>query len=615
MNEAAAHQFKGTPLDYVVIIAYFVLIVGFGVFFGKYSKTTRDFFFGGQRFSWWLIGFSGIATTVGSYSFIKYSEVGFKYGISSTQSYLNDWFWIPILLCVWLPIIYFGRIQSVPEFFERRFNRRCRTAATALILLYLVGYVGVNLYTLGQTLQSLLGWQIMTGAILTALAVMVYMFAGGQTSVIMTDLAQGIILLIAGLGLLAAGIWHVGGLSEFWALLPQADKYAFSEFNKPDDFSFVGIYAQDGLANTGAFILMNQGMIMRFLSIRSVDEARKMSVFWILVLAPLAAITVSSGGWVAKALVATGEIDTEAKHAFVDAAHYLCLPGLFGFVLAALTAALMSTADTLITACSAIFVNDIYRPYVRKEAPDKHYLNVARVTSVTTTLLGIALVPVFMQSQSIYNAHAMFTAAVTPPIVMAILFGILWKRYTPAAAFATVVGGMALVALSFFPALDDVLLKPFSFGMGEKSFGFTRALYGLVVCGVLGVVVTMFTKPRRSEEIAALVTGGQLEAMRQFKGAPINRREGKRVYLKLIIDPSLPHDDVAVLPASALEAMAAEPGDLIYVCDRRWWYGGLKSHHMRIGGKCNDGEIRVSKEAAEHGHFFDTEQVFVEKTM
>ena len=94
----------GTNTDYLVMLGYFVFVVGFGLYFGRYAKTTRDFFLGGQRFSWWLIAFSAVATLVGSYSFIKYSEVGFTHGISSTQAYLNDWFWAPVLLLVWLPV-------------------------------------------------------------------------------------------------------------------------------------------------------------------------------------------------------------------------------------------------------------------------------------------------------------------------------------------------------------------------------------------------------------------------------------------------------------------------------------------------------------------------------
>ena len=611
MNELVATS-KGTSLDYIVIVAYFVVIVAFGLWFGRYTHTTKDFFFGGQRFAWWIIAFSAIATTVGSYSFIKYSEAGYKYGISSSQSYLNDWFWVPILLLVWLPILYFGRIQSVPEYFERRFGTANRFAAVAIILLYLVGYVGVNLYTTGVAMQSVLGWPVMIGAIVTALIVMCYMFAGGQTSVIMTDLVQGVILLVAGIGVFLVGVAHLGGFIDFWALLPKSHRYIFSEFSTPDKFSFVGIYAQDGLANTGAFMLMNQGMIMRFLSMKSVADARKMTVAWLLVLSPLACIAVSGGGWVARAMVERGEIATQANSAFVDAAHFLCAPGVFGFVLAALTAALMSTADTLVTAVSSIVINDIYRPYIKPNRADRHYLNVARVTSTVTVITGILLVLVFMREKSVYQAHAMFTAAVTPPIVVAILLGILWKRFTPAASFATMVGGGALVAISFIPGLDKILVGPFAFGMGADSYNFMRALYGLVACSLVGIVVTFATKPRPEDEIRGLVTGTQLDAMRAYKGGEINRTAGAKVRLRLRIDAGLA-DDVARVPAHALDTMAARLGDLLYVNEPRWWFGGLRSVHITAGEAAPDGELHLSPAAATNAHFEDGQEVIAEK--
>ena len=608
-------DFVGHPLDLVVVAIYFVAVVGFGLWFGKYTSNTKDFFFGGQRFAWWLIAFSGIATTVGSYSFVKYSNVGFQFGISSTQSYLNDWFWMPILMLIWLPIIYFGKIQSVPEYFDRRFGRTARHAATALILLYLIGYVGINLFTLGQLVQSLTGLPIMVGAMGTAFVVMLYMFSGGQTSVIMTDLVQGVILLFAGMGLFLYGVYHLGGFGDFWALLPRDHKFIFSEFNDPPSFSFIGIYGQDGLANTGAFVLMNQGMIMRFLSLRSVNEARKMSIFWILVLYPVAAITVSGGGWIAAALMANGEIDTNGKDAFVDAAVYLTRPGIFGFILAALTAALMSTADTLVTAVSSIVINDVYRPYIKPKAEDRHYLRVARISSACTVFIGLLLVLVFMQQDSIYSAHGMFTAAVTPPIVMAIFMGILIKRYSNAAALATMIGGSILVGLSFHPALSDMLLEPFSFGMGPESYKFTRSFFGMAACGTLGLVVMMFTKPRNADDIATLVNGGQIAAMRAFKGGKENRRPGKKVRLKVVADETITEYGMAIVPQSAMEALAAEPGDLLYVNEPRWWFGGLRSAHVHVASTTQDGPIRITPQAFEHAHFIVGQDVIVDKIL
>lgn len=604
----------GSTADVIVMMLYFAAVVSFGLYFGKYAKTTKDFFFGGQRFAWWLIAFSSIATMVGSYSFIKYSDVGFQHGLSASQTYLNDWFWVPILVLVWLPIIYFQRIQSVPEYFHRRFGRRARVAATVFLLIYLVGYVGVNLYTLGTALAPVLGWSVFTGAAVSCALVTVYVFAGGQTSVIMTDLAQGIILLIVGLAVFLAGVAHFGGFVNFWNLLPESHRYIFSDFNRPDDFSFIGIYAQDGLANTGAFILMNQGMMMRFLALRSVHDARRMSIFWILVLGPIAAITVAGGGWIAKALVANGELTTSSTNAFVNAAEFVCSPGVFGLVLAALLAALMSTADTLINAVSAVFVNDVYRPYIVRGSTDRHYLVVARAASLATALLGLALVPVFMMQKSIYSAHGMFTAAVTPPIVMAILLGVMWKRFNMPAVLATLIGGGVLVGLSMFKPFDAWFIEPFNFGMGPGAYTFTRALFGLAASGAVGVVVALCTRPQPVERIAGLVSGTQLEAMRVFKGGEINRVPGKPAYLCVEADSALA-EDAALLPPAALEAMAARAGDLVYVCDRRWWFGGLRSVHVRVAGESPDDRVHISLEAMDSAHFAPGQRVYTEKEL
>jgi SSS family solute:Na+ symporter len=608
-------QAIGTNIDYVVMLGYFVIVLGFGLYFGRYTRSTKDFFFGGQRFSWWLIAFSCVATVVGSYSFIKYSAAGFRYGISSTQSYLNDWFWMPILVLVWIPIIYYRKIQSVPEYLEIRFDKKTRVAATVIILFYIVGYIGINLITLGRTLETLLGWQVMTGAIITAVAVALYVYIGGQTAVIMTDLLQGIILLVAGLGLFAAAIYHFGGFGNFWALLPTEHKYAFSDFNAPPKFSFIGIYAQDGLANTGALMLMHQGFIMRFLSLKSVKDSRRMVVCWILVLAPLAAVATSCGGWIAKALVNKGDLVTEPGDSFVKAAHFLCSPGVFGFVLAALTAALMSTADSLINAVSAIFVNDIWRPYIRPKSNDKHYLQVARIASLVAAGLGLSLVPIFMKD-TIYGAHSMFTAAVTPPVLTAIFLGITWKRYTPTAAFVTIVGGAILIGLSF--VWPDALVGPFDFGMGPDSYKFMRALFGLLAAGTLGVSLTYFTRPRPEEEIKGLVAGTQKDAMRQFKGGEPNRRPGSKIRLRTKLDRTLSGGNAVIISQSALDTMAAEPGDLLYASHTRWWYGGLRPVHVRAGsaGASEDSPMMlISPEDAATAHFTDGQEVAVEKIM
>ena len=114
-----------------------------------------------------------------------------------------------------------------------------------------------------------------------------------------------------------------------------------------------------------------------------------------------------------------------------------------------------------------------------KDRNDQFYLSMARYASIGAAALGLALVPVFDQFGSIYLAHGAFIAAVTPPMAVAICFGFLFKRFTPAAAFATLLGGLiAMVASTAIPEL----IAPFAHGVpSDGNYKYMRALYGLVV--------------------------------------------------------------------------------------------------------------------------------------
>ncbi|MBN2798583.1 MAG: sodium/solute symporter [Deltaproteobacteria bacterium] len=603
MTEAAAVPYSGpglpegvlgTPLDYGIMIGYFVAMLAVGTWFGRNQTTTRDFFFGGQRFSWWLIAFSLIATTIGSYSFVKYSAIAYTWGLASTQTYLNDWFWIPFLLFGWVPILYFSRVMSIPEYFARRFNPTARKVSTVLLLVYLIGYVGINLFTMGQALHILLGWPILASAALVATISAIYVTFGGQTSVIMTDLFQGLMLIATGLLILVLGVLYLGGWDVFWEHLPRAHRLAFSPFNEDPSFPAVGIYWQDGVANSAMFYFLNQGMVMRLMAARTVEDSRKAMVVMLLVLMPLAAVVVASGGWVGQALVHAGHLpELPPKEAFFITAEFLSRPGVFGLVMAALTAALMSTVDTLITAIAAIVVNDVYQP-LRPAASDKELMRVARWSSVSITLLGVGLVPVFMSFGSIYSAHGAFTAAITPPLVVALLLGVFWRRFTPAAAVATMVGGSAVIFLSI---LAPVLVTPFAHGVpmvdvepgflaGKDQYKFMRALFGLFSCGVIGVTVTLFTTARPLDSVRGLVWGTVSDAIAHYKGSPGSESESAWAPAEARgreDDARQGHLPVVHLSASLAAALEAGPQDLIYLSDRRAWLGGLRSSHAIVG--------------------------------
>lgn len=625
----------GTSLDYGIIIGYFVVVLGFGALFGRYTKSTKDFFFSGQRFPWWLIAFSMVATIVGSYSFIKYSAVAYSYGMSSTQTYWNDWFWMPLFMFGWLPIIYYSRITSIPEYFERRFDRRTRLMATILMLAYLLGYIGINFYTLGVALNAMLGWDLMLAVVVIAVISGIYVTAGGQTSVIMTDLLQGVLLLAAGFLLFGLGLYYIGGIDVFWGLMPYQHRLPLGYTNAPPSFNMLGILWQDGLSQ-GCFVLfLNQGIMMRFLSAKSVKEGRKAITAVLIVLQVIAVVAVAGAGWLGKAMEQKGLIPsgTDPSTVFVVVSSVLCHPGVFGLVMAALTAALMSTADTLINATSAVAVNDLWKVYVKPRATDKQSLRMARYVSVGAAVIGVLMVPVYTSFKSIYAAHAAFTAMVGPPLAVTLMFGAFWRRFTSKAAFWTIAIGIVAMAVSVL--VPDVL-APFAFGIEKaggagidghlKSYFFVRALYGFIVCGLLGILISYLTVPRPLGDLTGLVWGTLKKAQTEFKGSPANTERGKPVTLTAGFRKKVTEHDFdektgrygVKLPPEALETLSAETGDLVFITDKRWYLGGLRSVHATVlSGRAKGDHLELPAEAAESLGLDPTEKrpVKVEKLL
>ena len=531
----------GTQLDRIIIIAYFALVMGFGAYFGKYSKTTSDYFFGGRRFSWWLIAISIVATGVGSHSFVKYSTKAYQYGLSSTMTYMNDWFFMPLFMFGWLPIIYYTKIKSIPEYFERRFSRKARYIATLMTLLYMIGYIAIQFLTLATALYKIYGIPLMLTVILIAIATTLYMHFGGQTSVIFTDLFQGFILIFAGLLLFYLGIQYLGdntalsGLNAFWTNLSPNEKLPLAHFNHPPDFNFVGIFWQDGIAGSVGFLFLNQGLIMRFMAAKSVNEGRKAAAFNVLIILPISAIVVSNAGWIGRAITNAVPnafpVDLAANDVFVAVTNIVSSPGVFGFIIAALCAALMSTADTLVNASSAIIVNDVYRPLAKKIKNEKEQLELARWTSIGVKVIAVALVPFFNSFDSIYEAHGWFHSTFTPPLVVGVFLGIFWKRFTTAAVIATFLGGAFLMLLGQnFPEL----ISPFSHGIElrpGRGYSYIGALYNIFVCAGVGIIVTFFTKSKSEKELSGLTIFDVHNLKSIFKGSPVNEEKGESINL------------------------------------------------------------------------------------
>ena len=604
---------------WVIIFGYFALVLGFGSFFARYNKTTQDFFFSGRRFSWWLITMSIVATGVGSHSFLKYSSKAYEHGFSSTMTYMNDWFFMPMFLFGWLPIVYYTKIRSIPDYFQRRFNSGVRVLATIAILGYMIGYIAIGFLTMGKTLEPLLGLDLYTIIFIVAIISGIYITFGGQTAVIFTDLAQGFILIFAGILIFLMGVNYVGGFSAFWNALSPEFKLPLAHFNHPANFNFVGIFWQDGVAGSVGFLFMNQGLIMRFMACKSVHEGRKAAAFNVLVLLPISTIVVSNAGWTGKAIsIVTPEAwnaATKLDHVFTQVAYLITgSEVVFAFVIAAVAAALMSTVDTLINAVAAVVINDVYRPLV-KGKDDKHYLKIAMIVSAGATVLGAVSTIFFNNFPTLYEAHGFFHSTMTPPLVVAIFLGIFWKRYNTPAALATFLGGAVLMAIgSKYP---EIFISPFDHGIEfnpDRPYSYIRALYNTLVCAGSGVIVGLLTTPPTDMKTEGLTVWSLDKTREFFKGSAPNDRPGQSIKVQWALKEG--DKDTVGFSINDMEVMAADVGDLVYLADERKWLGGLKSIHSVYGDPhAEDGTVYITQAHVEMGMFDPERKLCAEKEL
>ncbi len=359
--------------------------------------------------------------------------------------------------------------------------------------------------------------------------------------------------------------------------------------------------------------------------------------------------------------------------------------------MAALTAALMSTVDTLINATSAIFVNDVYRPIkgflnkkvLSKKDTQRRELGVARIASMGITTLGVLAVIPFDSFPTVYEAHGYFHSTLTPPLVVAIFLGVFWKKFTPSGVITTFLGGVALMMLG--AKYPGILIAPFDHGITlnpDHPYTYIRSLYNILVCAgvavfsvwtgglhknfvkwvrrlpntnmimavttsILSIIYTIvilsffleiaslnmllfliFTSIiliplvvnyyvvgyNPETHTKGLVASSIPEARRFFKGSEPNDIEGEKIKVNYkIVD--IETEEVR-FSKSDMEKMSANPGDLVYISDKRKWLGGLKSIHS-VYGKMHDenGIVYITEDQSKSGIFAKGKILIAEKEL
>ncbi len=453
-------------IDVMVLLAYFVAIILIGVVISRRrAKGGREFFLAGGQMKWPFIGASLFAANISSQQFVGQAGLAFTVGIIAGGFQLVGAFCFVLLAVVFLRTYMGLRLTTSPEFFERRYNARCRTVVSFInVMMVMLGNLAAAMYAGATVLSHLFGWdQSVHANVLFWVAVLViggvaglYTLVGGLKAIMFCDFLQMLILMVGGALLLGFGISKVGSVGEVLAFT-NGEVGSMWSLYRPwyDNLGWLPML-------TGTFILgvhghcTDQDYVQRTLSAGRLYHA-KMGALFGGYLKILALFVIAAPGVVCAQLVAQGKVDlVTADSAYVVLLTNVMPVGLMGLCLAGLVAAILSSVEAGLCACGSLLTYDFFSK-IRKTTDDHKQLHQGRVIMFVLLVICMILAPMIRHFEGLFQYLLYVWALLAPPVFVTVLFGLFDKRANARSAFATLITGCVLGLLAFV-----VLKLPFA---------------------------------------------------------------------------------------------------------------------------------------------------------
>jgi len=390
-------------IDWFVCTAYLVVVFGLAIRSARGQQDNEDYFIGGRKMNWFVVGVSMFATSFSSISFLGLPQRGAYQDFSFYLTILFIPFVItPILWWIFVPMFVRLKVSSGYEYLGRRFGLPAQKIGSGLYCIYAIGWMGTMLYAVALTLQTVMGlneaqylWALIgIGAFAT-----IYTVMGGLKAVIWTDALQAVVMGTAIVAVMFLAVSRIdGGWSAFWAIASENNKFQMFHLNAnlltPENFT--GRNTVFTAAAFGLFMYLpgyavSQNMIQRYVCAGSLAGGRGviilsavinvgLGLLFLLVGTALFAFYSQPGG---AGLPAAGiEIAKEDQILPYFVATRLPSVGLVGLILAGLFAAAMSTIDSGINGVTSVIVYDWLSG---RELPLK-------IGRILTAVLGIVVI-------------------------------------------------------------------------------------------------------------------------------------------------------------------------------------------------------------------------------
>ena len=456
-----------------VVAAYLACVLALGLAGSRRRASSPEYFLASRRASWPMIGLALIGANISPGALIGITGSAYALGISV---YNYDWVATVMLVvfALWLlPMLLAQRIYTVPEYFERRYDRRARVWLAALsILLYVLLDAAGALYCAALVLHALIPRLSFLAAV-PPLAVFAALYAltGGLRAVMRTQALQGVVM-IGSAGLLAMyAIGHAGGWQALLAANPPQHLHLILPASDP-------YMPWTGLA-FGAPVLAlyywctNQVVVQRTLAARSVADGQRGALLaGALKLTTL--VLIVAPGLAGRALYPHLH---RADDIYIRLALGLLPSGALGVFLAAFLGALMAALSATYNSAATVLSIDFIRR-ARPQMDERHTVRWARITTALAMLVSAAWVPQIARFPSLWQYFQAVLAYLTPPVAAVFLAGVLWRGANARGAFAGLLAGSAFGAALYALALLGISHLQF-LDVAGTDFGVSLAALAL----------------------------------------------------------------------------------------------------------------------------------------
>jgi SSS family solute:Na+ symporter len=492
-------DFMGT-FDWVVLWAYFLLMVGIGVWARSQIKTAADFFTAGGRMPWWLSGVSHHMSGYSAAVFVGYAAIAYTAGFT-----LYVWWAIGIAFAMVVGSVLFAprwsrlrqrlAIISPLEYLSTRYN-----VPTQQVLAWSGGAlkvfdVGAKWTATALLLKVFADVPLVWGVLLTGGVTLVYSTIGGLWADALTDFSQFVIQLLAGIVLFIAVLAKLGGISALWGIWDQLPPGHSSPFNGQYTIVFVLVYL---LINTLSYNGGTWNLAQRFIAAPTGGEARKAALLsaalylvWPLILFfPM---------WAAPILLPNL---AEPQQSYALLTQSLLPTGLIGLVLAGMFAHTMAMTSSDANAVSAVVTRDIL-PVIWKGArtmSGQTELFIGRLSTFLFIALSMGIALTADSFGGVLGLIILWFGALVGPIAIPMLFGMLpaFRRCGPTAALASWATGLIVFVLVKYVFVGEIkALNP------DWITSITVA--GPVLCSLAVFILVGLVAPWRNAEADALI--------------------------------------------------------------------------------------------------------------